>query len=86
MSVTLPASERDQRALWAVVGANVVRKTVGHKALAENLEHVLGLQSSLHPKRQTFSRKLINEGERSDGTTVVRLIGCEWIIDDTGPS
>jgi hypothetical protein len=54
MSATLPASERDQQALWAVLAANVAWKTVDYKALAENLEHVLGLQSSLHPNRQTF--------------------------------
>ena len=77
-----PFSHVDCDELWAVVGANVLRRSVGDEEIGQTVEHVVGSQPPCDDNRQTPPRELIEHDQHAEGATVVRAILNEVIGPD----
>lgn len=79
-----PHIDRDE--LGAVVGANVLRRSVGGKEVGQTVKHVIGSQPPCHDDCQTPARELVEHDQHAEGSTVMGAILHEVVGPDVvGP-
>ena len=76
----LPHIDRDE--LGTVVGANVLRRSVGDKEIGQTVKHVIGSQPPCHDDCQTPARELIEHDKHAEGAAVVGAILNEVVRPD----
>ena len=79
---TEPVSHVDRDELRAVVGANVLRRSVRDEEIGQTVEHVIGSEPSRNDDRQTPARELIQHDQHAEGATVLRAVLDEVVRPD----
>lgn len=63
----------------AVVRSDMLRWPMGHEEVREAMEHVIGVQPSLHHDGEAFSTEFVDDRQDLDGTAIVSAV-CHEVI------